>query len=132
MPTDVSWLYRPRIASVRFYGILELEDIQEQMRQTENLFAEAEAPLHFFIDTSGIEKYNLSLAQIRSAFPAHNPKAGWTVVYGPSGVTRFFASIIMQLVKGSYHFVDSQKAAVEFIPRSDTSLQDLQIKLPVD
>jgi len=132
MPTEVSWLYHPRIASVRFYGVLELDDIKDQMRQTESLFDEAEAPLHFFIDTSGIEKYNLTLSQIRSVFPVHNPKAGWSVVYGPSGITRFFASIIMQLVKGNYHFVDSYKDAVAFIARTDPSLKDLEMKLPLD
>ena len=131
MPIEVSWIYRNRIALVRFSGVVVLEDVREQVRQTDLFIAAATPPLHFFIDSTQVEKYDLTLAQIRSVFPQHNPRIGWTVVYGTSGVTRFFASIMMQLIKGSFHFVDSYPEAVAFIARTDTTLNNLKTELSV-
>ena len=129
MPIEVSWKVPKRIGYVRFYGIVKLEDVQAQIRETEAQIAEAEPPLHFFIDSTEVEKYDLTLAQIRSVFPGHNPKIGWTVVYGPSRVTRFFASIMMQLIKGQFHFVESYDEAIEFITHNDPSLRELFLPL---
>ncbi|MBI1257311.1 MAG: hypothetical protein GC204_07560 [Chloroflexi bacterium] len=132
MPIEVSWLYPQRIASVRFYGVVALDDVKAQVLATDSMIDEATPPLHFFIDSTEVEKYDLTLAQIRAVFPPHNPKTGWTVVYGTSRVTRFFASIMMQLIKGSFHFVDSYEEAITFIAHADSSLQDLKTQLSVE
>ena len=125
MPIEVSWKVPKRIGYVRFYGVVRLEDVEVQIRETEAQIAEAEPPLHFFIDSTDVEKYDLTLAQIRSVFPGHNPRIGWTVCYGQSRVTRFFASIMMQLIKGKFQFVESYEEAVEFIMHNDPTLREM-------
>jgi hypothetical protein len=126
MPINVSWMYPSRVVFVRFYGIVLFQDVQEQFRETQRCIDEGAAPVHFFIDTADVEKYDLSLMQIRSLFPPQDPKIGWTVVYGQSKVTQFFASILMQLVKGKFQFVESKDEALTFIAHQDATLAELR------
>ena len=122
MAVTVSWLFPQRVVFVRYNGQVTLDDVQAQVRQTEAALAEGEPPVHFVIDTTGIDKYDLSLSEIRAAFPGHDPKIGWTVVYGPNRITRFFASILMQLVKSQFQFVESHDEALIFLAHNDQRL----------
>jgi hypothetical protein len=114
------------VVFVRFYGIVLFEDVQAQFRETQRYIDEGTAPVHFCIDTSDVEKYDLTLMQIRSLFPPRDPKIGWTVVYGQSKITRFFASIMMQLVKGKFQFVESKDEALSLIAHQDATLAELR------
>jgi len=125
MPINVSWMQPNRVVFVRFHGVVLLEDVKEQFRQTQACVNEGIAPVHFFIDTADVEKYDLTLMQIRTLFPPQDPKIGWTVVYGQSKITRFFASIMLQLIKGKFHFVESYEEALTFIAHVDESLAQI-------
>jgi hypothetical protein len=129
MPVTVSWLYPKRVVFVSFIGHVTLEDVQTQVTLTQESIEAGDTPVHFVIDTTRIEKYNLSLPEIRTAFPGHDPRIGWTVVYGPNKVTRFFASILMQLMKSKFQFVDSHDEALAFIAHNDHTLANLPREL---
>jgi hypothetical protein len=125
MPVTVSWLYPKQVVFVTFSGRVTLEDVQTQVTLTQASIVEGDAPVHFVIDTTNIEKYDLSLTEIRTAFPGHDERIGWTVVYGPNKITRFFASILMQLMKSKFQFVESHEEALAFLLHNDQRLADL-------
>ncbi len=129
MPVTVSWLVPKQVVFVTFSGQVTLEDVHTQVTLTQTSIAEGEAPVHFVIDTTRIEKYDLSLPEIRMAFPGHDERIGWTVVYGPNKITRFFASILMQLMKSKFQFVDSEADALAYLAHNDQRLANLPHEL---
>ncbi len=91
--------------------------------------ADAIAPVHVVVNGSGVERYNLTLNQALAIYPPLDPKVGWTVFYGTNRVTRFFASTMMQLVKGNFSFFGSYEETLAFLVRTDQTLEAFQSEL---
>jgi hypothetical protein len=125
MPVEVSWLHPERITFIRLYGVVSLNEIKDLVDEVQDRLNNAEAPIHFITDISGIGRYEIGLSQLRSLFAPLHRSSGWTVIYGSNKIIRFFASVLFQLYRGKLYFVDTYDEALAYILQVDPSCKDI-------
>jgi hypothetical protein len=122
MPSAVGWLIENRIVHVRYFGVVNAEDVRRQTADTLALIERGVAPVHVYIDASAIDSVSVSIGDLRGLAVPTMPDAGWMLVVAPNALYRFFISVAAQFSRGSYKFVRSEQDALDFAREQDPTL----------
>lgn len=130
MPMKQDWYIDGRVALVRFWGDVSVDDVVEALDVSAQLVKEGEYPkVHFLHDWSRINKFPTNILQIRRDSKAQlddEEKLGWMVVFGMENrVLRFISQVVLQVFNIPFRMFSTQEEAREFLKDIDPTLPDI-------
>jgi hypothetical protein len=121
---EAIWLIEKRVALIRFFGVVTIEDAAAATHDSIRLISEGDAPVHIVNDTTAIEKYPSLLELRRVGARETHPKTGLTVIAVTHPVVRFLISILLQFAGTKFRIVSTRQEAVDYLMSYDMTLSD--------
>ena len=129
MPFEVGWYVENRVILTRYTGIIDADDIHEQMGQTKRLMLQGTPLIHSIIDLSQIEKWpplnvvnefrTTEIGDIRS-------KMGWSIIVADNILLKFGTSLFTPIFKLRQRVFSTLDEALTFLQGADSTLPPLR------
>jgi hypothetical protein len=127
MSFDICWLIEKRVAYMRMYDNIEIEEIKQMSEAFRTYRDEGTAPVHVIVDTRNMKKMPMSFDKIKDASEGREQTKGWTVILTNSSVTRFVATLVTATISLQYRFMDTPEAALTYLSQLSPELQELPV-----
>jgi hypothetical protein len=122
MPYSLSWLVDKRIIYGRMYGFVTSEDLIAQSKEMEGYIRNSEQLLYIINDATDTTGTNMGLRDLQKTQFPDAANLGWAVYISPKKMDRFFASVIMQLLKKRSREFATLSEGIRFLQDVDESL----------
>jgi len=124
MKHQIEYAMDKRVIRVRYIGDLTQEEAKITNTAVTEMIRDGIAPVHFIADATQLEALKINLMQMREAASfLREPQLGWLIIIGGNPIARFMGSLVIQLRKANFRFVDSLDEAFAVLSRVDTTLE---------
>lgn len=136
MASDYCWYLEQRVIYCYVEQVVTVKDLQKGNQIISQWIDESgHPPVHLLFDLRHITEVSVNTLQVwRELKYLRNPRLGWLVTFGASGLTRTMLHLIMgsltRLIGQRLSAVDTLDAALAFLKMVDDSLPDLRPGLP--
>jgi len=123
MPVEIKWYIQDHVLIARYYGHVSAEDIHKQYLEGIRMSESVDTALvHMIADIADVTSFPKNVMEFQGSFGEKAKNAGWVVLVGENKMIRFLSSIISNLMKLRFAYVNTHDEAVEFITARDPFL----------
>ncbi len=136
MPFKSQWYVNDRIAYIRQYGVLSLEDAvgtdRELARMAESVQSDDGILMHGIIDSRAVTEHMLTAHALQQAFlQLPKPTEGWVVTVPGSALHAFMTQFMATTQGMKQRDFHTPEEALAFLIERDHTLSDLPVN-PLD
>ena len=122
MPVQINWYIPERILLAQYSGDVSREDILTQYQEGIALCHSVSSPyVHMIVDLNGVSSFPKSISDYKGTFGEKARNAGWVVLIGDNKIIRLLSSVVTNLMKLNFAYVNSLDEAITFISQRDNS-----------
>lgn len=123
MPVDVQWYIPNHVLISRFYGDVTPQDIRKQytlgLEMSESVNT---ALVHLITDVSEVQSFPKNVMDMKDSLGTKARNAGWVVLVGENKMIRFLSSVVSNLMKLRFTYVNTLEEALKYITDRDPNL----------
>ena len=122
MPVKITWYIPERILLAIYSDDVTREDIYYQYQEGIKLCHSVETPLvHMIVDTADVKSFPKSISDYKGTFGEKARNAGWVVLVGDNKIARLLTTIVTNLMKLRFAYVNTVEEAIFYISERDKS-----------
>lgn len=123
MPYAMDWIIDKRVMRIVIAGELDSETIHTMVEDSRRMTNEGISPIHAIADATRAESIPKYINQIIKEFKDVKPESsGFTIIIANSSVTRFFAQMLLRVLRLEVRFAVDMDEALDILRRVDTTL----------
>lgn len=123
MPYAMDWIIDKRVMQIVIAGELDSEMIHAMVEDSRRMTDEGNSPIHAITDATRAESIPKYINQIIKEFKDVKPAdSGFTIIIANSSVTRFFAQMLLRVLRLEVRFAADMEEAMDILRRVDTTL----------
>jgi hypothetical protein len=122
MAVKLTWYIPERILLAIYNGDVSREDIAYQYQEGIKMCHSVETPLvHMIVDTADVKSFPKSISDYKGTFGEKASNAGWVVLVGDNKIARLLTTIVTNLMKLRFAYVNTVEEAIFYISERDKS-----------
>lgn len=122
MPVQLNWYIPERVLVAQYSGDVSREDIITQYQKgIEMCDSVVSSYVHMIVDLSDVKSFPKTISDYKGTFGDKAKNAGWVVLVGDNKVVRLLSSVVTNLMKVNFAYVQSIDEAIAFISQRDNS-----------
>jgi hypothetical protein len=122
MPVQINWYIPERVLFTKYSGDVTPQDILRQYEEGIELCHSVNSPLvHMIVDIAEVKSFPKTLSNYKGTFGDKARNAGWVVMVGDNKIVRLLSSLITNLMKLNFAYVNTHQEALKFISQRDNS-----------
>jgi hypothetical protein len=122
MAVKLTWYIPERILLAIYNGDVSREDIAYQYQEGIKMCHSVETPLvHMIVDTADVKSFPKSISDYKGTFGEKARNAGWVVLVGDNKIARLLTTIVTNLMKLRFAYVNTVEEAIFYISERDKS-----------
>ena len=123
MPVEIKWYIPEHVLYARYSGEVSIDDIRRQYEEGIDLCHSVETSLvHMIVEFDNVTSFPKSLSDYKGAFGEKARNAGWVIVVGDNRMIRFLSTVVSNLMKLRFTYVNSSDEAIEYLVARDSAL----------
>lgn len=123
MPYAMDWVIDKRVMRIVIAGELDSEMIHTMVEDSRRMTNEGISPIHAIADATRAESIPKYINQIIKEFKDIQPEdSGFTIIIANNSVTRFFAQMLLRVLRLEVRFAIDMEEALNILRRVDTTL----------
>ena len=122
MPVQINWYIPERVLVAQYSGEVSREDIIKQYREGIALCHSVNSPVvHMIVDIAEVKSFPKTISDYKGTFGDKARNAGWVVLVGENKIVRLLSSLVTNLMKLNFVYVNNHEEALKFICQRDNS-----------
>lgn len=123
MPVEVRWYVQNHVLLARYYGNVTPDDIVNQYTVGFEMCESVDTVLvHLIADISEVQSFPKTVMDYKGRFGEKAKNAGWVILVGENRMIRFLSTVVTNLMKLRFSYVNTLGEALEFISARDPFL----------
>ena len=129
MPYQTSWCVEQRVILTRYKGVIVVEDIRGQIKETRAMIEQGIPLIHSIIDLSKIDKWpplntvnEFRVMDIETV----REQMGWSIIVANNIVLKFGSSLFAPVFKLRQRIFSTLDEALDFLQENDPTLPKLR------
>jgi hypothetical protein len=122
MAVTLTWYIPEQILLAVYSGDVTRDDIAYQYQEGIKMCHLVETPLvHMIVDTADVTSFPKSISDYKGTFGDKARNAGWVVLVGDNKIARLLTTIVTNLMKLRFAYVNTAEEAIFYISERDKS-----------
>lgn len=123
MPYAMDWVIDKRVMRIVIAGELDSETIHTMVEDSRRMTDEGISPIHAIADATRAESIPKYINQIIKEFKDVQPQdSGFTIIIANNSMTRFFAQMLLRVLRLEVRFAADMEEAMNILRRIDPKL----------
>ncbi len=123
MPYSMDWIVDKRVIRIVIAGELDSETIHTMVEDSRRMTNEGISPIHAIADATRAESIPKYINQIIKEFKGVKPESsGFTIIIANNSVTRFFAQMLLTVLRLEVRFAANIEEAIDILRCVDMTI----------